>query len=335
MKVLMIGHYPPHRGGVARHVKALVECLAEHEVHVITYGTVKGREEGVSYVRVPNVFGLRGISFTLLASRLAVKLHRKFNFDLIHAHYVGTTSYAGVLAKERTGLPLVITAHGSDLNFLSKLPLGNYYVRESLKKADLVIAVSHDLAKKAMKLGANKVKVIPNFVTMKGESRRNVIAFIGRVSSYKGVDDFVRLAEFFPEERFIVVGEGPILEKLRGEAPGNVSFLGYRRSEEVLREAKVLVLPSRREGFGLVILEANSFGVPALGRKVGGITELIREGKNGYLFTNLEEAVEHLRKLLIPKVNLKKGFIGKRVVELYDRERICREIVKAYEEVVS
>jgi len=333
MRILMIGHYPPHRGGVARHVKDLVDYLSrEHEVHVITYGTVKGKGENVSYVKVPNIFGLRGTSFTLLASKLGVKLHKKLNFDLIHAHYVGTTSYAGVLIKERTGLPLVVTAHGSDLDFTSKLPLGSYYVKKSLIKANAVIAVSHYLGVKAKMLGAENVKVIPNWVTKTGKSRGEYIAFIGRLTEYK---DFIELAKLFPQEKFVVAGEGPLLKKLMKESPKNVKFLGYKPSEDVLSKAKVLILPSKREGFGLVILEANSFKVPSLGRRVGGIREIIRDGKNGYTFSALDEAYEYLKELLNPKKGRKAGAISYRISRFYSMEESCKRILKVYEEVVG
>ncbi|HIP74995.1 MAG TPA: glycosyltransferase family 4 protein, partial [Thermococcus paralvinellae] len=132
MKILMVGHYPPHTGGIANHLDNLVrELRKKHEVHVLTYGPITPREfekEFVHQVKPPNLFGIRGISFTLLASKKIEELHRKHEFDLIHAHFIGTTSYAGILAKEKVKIPVIVTAHGSDLDFMSKLPLGKYYV---------------------------------------------------------------------------------------------------------------------------------------------------------------------------------------------------------------
>ncbi|AEH25504.1 glycosyltransferase family 4 protein [Pyrococcus yayanosii] len=338
MRVLLVGHYPPHRGGVAKHVKALAEHLRErHEVHVLTYGPVKTLEPFVHQVRVPGTFGLRGTSFALLASRKIVRLHERFNFDVVHAHYVGTTSFAGVLAKERTGLPLVVTAHGSDLDHMSELPLGNYFVRRSLLEADAVIAVSHYLAKRAISLGAKGIRVIPNGVDTKGNRERGeAVIFIGRLAKYKGVKDFIELARRFPEEEFWVVGHGPLMGKLKELAPINVRFLGYMDNvATILERAKALVLPSQREGFGLVILEANSFNVPVLGREVGGIKELIREGKNGLTFKDVDEATEALRKLLEPKDNKKMGVTGQRIARKYSWEAICRKVEKVYEEVAG
>lgn len=159
MRILMVGHYPPHGGGgVANHLDNLVrELRKRHEVHVLTYGPVRPRDferEFVHTVRVPPVYGLRGTGFAFLGSKRIAELHRRFNFDLIHAHFVGTTSFAGVLAKGKTGLPpLVVTAHGSDLEHTAELTLGRFYVKKSLLEADAVIAVSHWLARKALSLG--------------------------------------------------------------------------------------------------------------------------------------------------------------------------------------
>ncbi|WP_394325270.1 glycosyltransferase family 4 protein [Thermococcus peptonophilus] len=157
MRILMVGHYPPHGGGVARHLDNLVrELRKRHEVRVLTYGPVKVREferEFVHQLRVPPVYGLRGSTFAFAGARKVAQLHREFDFDVVHCHFAGTTSFSGALAKEKTGLPLVVTAHGSDLENTPKSPLGRFYVTKSLRKADAVIAVSHHLARLARALG--------------------------------------------------------------------------------------------------------------------------------------------------------------------------------------
>ncbi|AIF69559.1 hypothetical protein PAP_05795 [Palaeococcus pacificus DY20341] len=338
----MIGHYPPHGGGIANHLNSLVRELREkHEVHILTYGPIKPRDfekEFVHQVKVPNVFGIRGISFALLASKKIVELDREFNFDVFHAHYIGTTSYAGVLAKEKTGKPLIITAHGSDLDFMSKLPLGKFFVKKSLITADEIITVSHYLAKKALSLGAKRVKVIPNGVKeMKvAKSKSEYITFIGALRKYKSPKTMLRLAEAFPHERFVIVGDGPLRRSLEKEAPKNVRFLGYRSDIEViLSKTKLLILPSLREGFGLVILEANSLGVPVIGRKVGGIPELIREGKNGATFEDFEELVKKVEEFLkSAKQRRKLGAVGEDVSKIYTWKKAAEEVEKAYNSIL-
>ncbi|AHL22438.1 glycosyltransferase family 4 protein [Thermococcus nautili] len=342
MRILMVGHYPPHGGGVARHLDNLVrELRKRHEVHVLTYGPVEPRDfekDLVHQVRVPPVYGLRGTSFAFLGARKIVELHRRFGFDIIHAHFVGTTSFAGVLAKERLNLPLVVTAHGSDLEHTAKLTLGRLYVRKSLERADAVITVSQYLAKLAQRLGAKNVRVIPNGVEGLEEipAERRYITFIGALREYKSPETFIELARHFPGEEFLVVGDGPLRKELEEKAPGNVRFLGYRRDvDKILSESRLLVLPSRREGFGLVILEANSLGVPAVGRRVSAIPELIREGKNGLTFESFDELVEAVRTLLEPKVNRKAGAIGRRVARFYSGKKVAIEVEALYESLTG
>ena len=342
MRILMVGHYPPHRGGVAQHLESLVrELRKRHEVHVLTYGPVKPREFERGYVhqvKVPPVYGLRGTSLALLGAGKILRLQREFDFDLIHAHFAGTTSFSAVLAKERIGLPLVVTVHGSDLEHTSTLTLGRFYVSRSLREADRVIAVSRWLAKQALALGARKVAVIPNGVRqLEGEGgNREYITFIGALRDYKDPWSFIRLAEHFPTREFLVVGDGPLRKRLEEKAPPNVRFLGYRDDiGKVLSKTLFLVLPSKREGFGLVILEANSLGVPVVGRRVSAIPELIREGKNGFTFESFDELLEAAKRLFEPKINRKTGRVGLKLSQRYSWESVAERVEVVYKELLG
>jgi glycosyltransferase involved in cell wall biosynthesis len=339
----MVGHYPPHGGGVSNHLDNLVrELRKRHEVHVLTYGPVRPRDferEFVHQVKPLRIFGIRGVSFAFLGGRKIVELCKEINFDIVHAHYIGTTSYAGVIAKERKNIPLVVTAHGSDLDFMSKLPLGRYFVKESLIKANAVIAVSHDLGKKALSLGAKEVHVIPNGIRELGEikAKKEFITFIGSLTSYKSPETVVKLAKVLPEEKFLIVGDGPLKRVLEANAPENVKFLGYRRDiENILSKTKVLILPSKREGFGLVILEANSLKVPAIGRRIGGVKEIIRENKNGLTFETFEELVKEVKHILsTPKDAVKLGSTGKLISIKYSWKKVAKRVEEVYKNVLN
>ena len=342
MRLLLVGHYPPHGGGVSRHLDNLVgELRKRHEVHVLTYGPVEPRDfevDLVHQVRVLPVYGLRGTGFAFLGARKIIALHRRFEFDLVHAHFVGTTSYAGALAKKKLGLPLVITAHGSDLEHTARLTLGRFYVGESLREADAVIAVSHHLGRLARFLGAGRVEVIPNGVGGMEEikAERRFITFVGALRDYKSPETFLELARYFPGEEFLVVGDGPLREWLEARAPDNVHFLGYRRDiNGILSASRLLVLPSLREGFGLVVLEANSLGVPAVGRRRGAIPELIREGKNGLTFEDFEELLDAVKRLLEPKANRKTGKTGRNVAALYSWKAVAEKVERLYRSLME
>ncbi len=344
MRILMVGHYPPHGGGVATHLDNLVrELRVRHEVHVLTYGPVKarkGEERLVHQVNVPPVYGLRGTAFAFLGARKIINLDSLYDFDIVHAHFVGTTSYAAALAKVKIQKPLVLTAHGSDLQHTASLTLGRFYVMKSLEAADRVITVSHELAKTAARLGARNINVIPNGIKNLGnkisQGSGEYITFIGALREYKSPETFIELARHFPDREFLIVGDGPLKKELERIAPDNVRFFGYRSDVgNVLSRTVLLVLPSQREGFGMVILEANSFGVPVVGRAVGGVPELIRNGKNGLLFRTFDELLDAVNVLLEPKTNRRTGVTGRGVVKSYSWTKVAFSVERIYRELVG
>jgi glycosyltransferase involved in cell wall biosynthesis len=117
--------------------------------------------------------------------------------------------------------------------------------------------------------------------------------FVGVLEHYKNVDGLVaawRLAApRVPDARLHIVGTGPragIVEKLVGDLPGQTRWTPELSTEDVaaaLDRATCLVLPSRREGMGRVVVEALCRGRPVVGASTGGIPDLVRNGENGIL----------------------------------------------------
>ena len=108
------------------------------------------------------------------------------------------------------------------------------------------------------------------------------IIFLGRLVAMKRPDDaidaFRILARHFPSARLWMVGEGPLLPKLRRDAPAGVELLGRLSRDEVLdrlARAHVLVSTSVREGWGLSVSEAAACGTPAIGYSVPGLVDSI------------------------------------------------------------
>jgi len=134
------------------------------------------------------------------------------------------------------------------------------------------------------------------------------ILFSGRLTYHKGVDiliKIIRRAETLLNQkvRFIIAGTGPLkklVEKIIKEC-SNVRYLGYVDKEmlkQVYRKAHLLLAPSRIEGMPLSVLEAQSCGLPVIGSKIPGISDIVVNGKTGYLVNvgNIEGFVEAIRK---------------------------------------
>jgi glycosyltransferase involved in cell wall biosynthesis len=120
-----------------------------------------------------------------------------------------------------------------------------------------------------------------------------VWAFVGRINRDKGIIDlaraFVTYAQHSPRAHLLIVGpdeEGliPLVMELCASKLSHVTYLGQRSDvADLLRASDVLCLPSYREGFGTVILEAAACGVPAIGSNIPGVADAIQHDLTGLL----------------------------------------------------
>jgi len=171
-----------------------------------------------------------------------------------------------------------------------------------LGNADKVIFVSNALLNKAKSLsysGTDAV-VIPNGIDPKIfkfldkekikrelELNKKVVGFVGGLKPIKRADKFPEIFENIAstqEVEFLVVGDGELRENVEKECKQknlNVKFVGRVPNDEVpyyMNAMDVMILPSRNEGFGAVIIEAQACGVPVVGSSNGGIPEAIGDG---------------------------------------------------------
>ena len=119
-----------------------------------------------------------------------------------------------------------------------------------------------------------------------------------------------------------------------------IYFLGVRKDVlELMRKAFIFVLPSRWEGFGLVLLEAMSVGVPIIATKVGGIPEVIEDGKDGILVEpeNPEELSNAILRLLDNKElrSLVSSNAYKKVKGEYSIEKYTKTLLSLYKELTK
>jgi len=144
-----------------------------------------------------------------------------------------------------------------------------------------------------------KTKVIPNAVPIPKflnpcPVKTYDILFVGRLTKQKSVEILLKAIKILKNKysknlKIAIVGDGELKENLNNltvELGVNreVEFLGVRKDvKELMVSSKIFVLPSRWEGFGLVIIEAMSNMLPVIASNVGGIPELIEDGKDGIL----------------------------------------------------
>jgi len=172
--------------------------------------------------------------------------------------------------------------------------------------------------------------------------------FYGRLSEEKGVPTLLKAFEKFPELKLKIVGTGPLEEELKiycnERGLGNVEFLGYKFGKklfDLVACAKYVCVPSEcYENNPMTIVEAYSLGTPVIGAAIGGISEIVTNGKTGYTFesgkvVSLVAALSMASSLgQVDYVNQKQAAY-KFAQENFSRERHLEKLVGFYEEVIS
>jgi glycosyltransferase involved in cell wall biosynthesis len=224
--------------------------------------------------------------FLLSFSRAARRAAR--TADVVHAHWLPSMVPALV-----TGKPVLLQLWGSDAALATRArPLARWLVRRSR----VVVCASTALADDARSLGATDVRVIAQGVRLPdhvGEPDEPPhVLYVGRLSEEKGVRELAEAAEALP---LVVVGDGP----LRPLLPQATGFVPPAELGPYYERASVVVVPSRREGYGMVAREAMAHGRPVVATAVGGLVDAVDDGVTGLLVpprdpAALRQALERL-----------------------------------------
>jgi glycosyltransferase involved in cell wall biosynthesis len=274
------------------------------------------------------------------------------SYDVIHCHWLITSGLMGVLAGSSARLPVVATAHGSDV--FTTNPLFKMLDRWVLRRSCVCTVNSRRSGGLVTQLfPAARIVPVPMGVDARrhgkhlasDEIRRALgggspqLVFVGRFSPSKGVPDLVRampiVAAELPHARLGLVGFGPDEGRIRAAiaevgAESLVTVVGRVNGADIpahMASADLLVLPSIRvEGLGVVLLEALASGTPVVGSDVGGIPDIIEDGVTGLLCRGgdpTDIAKTCVRILTDEELNRATTENGKRLVDArFDWERI-------------
>lgn len=268
------------------------------------------------YLVIPKMFGFLHSVFLFLSVYTRVKkIHQQEEIDLINAHWIYPDGVAATWIARRLGLPVILSAHGCDVNFLPSYKLRRFQIIQALKFCQKVTVVNHIMGKRVEKLGVptRKIHVIPNGVNfdlfyirnrqlcrekLNLEPDKKIILFVGQLVGVKGVTYLIKAVKLLRKEwggvrfKVMLIGEGPLRQSLEEEIAalgigGEVQLLGLQPYEMIplwMGACDLLCLPSIREGTPCVILEVLACGRPVVASKVGGIPEFVQQ-ENGILFS--------------------------------------------------
>jgi teichuronic acid biosynthesis glycosyltransferase TuaC len=250
-------------------------------------------------------------------------------FDAIDAHYVYPDGVAAVWLGRRFGLPVVVTARGTDVSLIPRFARPRRMIQRAIEGAAAMVAVSGALKQALLGLGAPdaKVTVLRNGVDTAlfrpprdraaaraalGLTRRTLIS-VGLLIERKGHHRTVEAMTELPEFELIIAGEGPErgrLDALIGRLGlrDRVRLLGSRPHAELpalYGAADASVLSSSREGWANVLLESMACGTPVVASPIWGNPEVVRAPAAGVITRENSPAgiVEGVRQLFVAGVS--------------------------------
>ena len=297
----------------------------------------------------------------LSAFRRAIKRAvEEFKPDIIHGQHIWLLSWLAI----ETGVPYVVTAHGTDLMGYQKGNRFRKYADEAALGAKRIITISNDNNKLVrelfpacsdrvvlMKNGYDTERFYPEPISRDQVQKmfdltlkKKLVLFVGKLAHFKGVDvllEAVRLYESeYPDQIItIIAGDGELAAPLKKQAKDSklkdVHFMGHlacMQLRNLYSTADVGVVPSRREPFGLVAIEALACGCPVVATNQGGLTDIIND-KVGALVDvddafGLAAAIQN--ELYRPDSEERHRYVAKYAVDNYAQDSLMEALINIY-----
>jgi glycosyltransferase involved in cell wall biosynthesis len=359
-------YFPPEVGGLESHAFYLCRDLVRlgHDVTMVTSHSKPEapREEVMDGVRVirrwfPSKNPGGWIAHTLATVPTYLPLAKRA--DILHAQTFAS-AIPGMIAKARSGKPLVLTLHTSHFLKMAKKPVWQPILRRIIKSSDWLLAASAEIRDVALGLyphpraeavtnGADTEMFKPTNPTLPPppDGRKRLIV-PRRLFHKNGVEYFVRALPLIRKQvdvEAIFVGDGPERERLEGIARElgvleYCNFMGARPNREMpglLSSASVAMFPSLMEATSVAALEAMSCEVPVAASNVGGLPEIVDETV-GTLF-EVANPEDQARKViaLLQRSDLKEvgARARQRVVASWSNERLARRHIEIYQTLLN
>lgn len=306
----------PRIGGIEVLAAKLLSALRErgYEFLVLTSSNspdlpAETSHEGIPVYRFPFTFSSNNIDQVTKLRRQVATLKRTFAPELIHINGTSINVFFHLTTVDAYSAPVLVTLHNERFSDdRPELNAGNdTLLGRTLRSADWVSCVS-------VAVLADVRRLVPEIISRSSVIHNGLdlppvipaplpfhaprLLYLGRLIPRKGVDvalsAFASIANRFPSVRMTIAGDGPARTALENQAAelglrDLIDFVGWVTPENIpalINTATIMVMPSRREPFGLVALEAAQMARPIIATRVGGLSEVVEHGQTGLSVEN-------------------------------------------------
>lgn len=357
-----------HSYVVAPHAAGLDDEETIGLVRVRRFHYAPANAERLAYAGTMHEMVLRGgignkllfVSFIFAFLMRTLGTIRSARPRILHAHWWLPDGLVGAIASSLSHVPLVITTHGTDVEMLRRngwtKPLAGWV----FGRARVVTCGSNYLRDRLVALGVvdpARVSVIPmpvnalfETVAVEGNDARHDLLTVARLTEQKSLDTLINAVGLLRDRacapRLTIIGDGPARGRLEQQVrelglANSVEFLGERTQQELApyyARCAAFVLPSVREGMGLVLAEALLCGAPVIAADSGGVTDIVQDGKTGLLVParDPEKLAQAIERLLTERALAQRlAANGRaRVQERYTREPVAQQFVEVYQRIL-
>jgi len=336
MRVLYLLNYAGN-GGSERYIETLIAQLGSRVTPFFAYSDEGPLVEKLGKLGVPCFQLTMNSPYDLKAAKSLANYCRGNNIDVVHTHFM-RENFIAVLAKwfYKSGAKVINTVHMTDRKtgiiriFNTLISTGNIATIAVSKSVLFNLRVEKIFNPVLIYNGVDTSYFSPEPIP----HEQYTIVCVGRFSSEKGQKYLIDAARQLPDFRFVLVGDGELLDDCKSNAPDNCEFPGYiEDTRKILNSADLYVCPSLEEALGLSVLEGMACGLPAVVTDAGGLPELVTSDCGAIVLrgntASLANAIAQEYKHTSERAKRRGGAL-KRVREHFDIETTAQQTLELY-----